>query len=159
MLGCDADSACVSCPGGGCELTCPIDNALCDTVEFPSSGGFWGSPPLSVDNPDAWQCTMAALRDGTPGIVAWDWDQSGTMGQRVTQTRIVITADRRAIVFDTTSTSGGTPGPGVDLDGSSAVGPVVLPASDVFADCMTRSNVEDAFTCIDGAVPRQCNGS
>lgn len=110
--------------------------SLCDEVSASSDG--YTESPLVVSNPEALECALTALRDGTPGIVRWRSSQYD--GQYQEQGYLQIHKDRTAVRR--------TYGP---QDLSYTVSDAVLgalPSADHFAGCLAQSDDSARFDCL-----------
>ncbi len=69
------------------EALCPIIQAVCiQDIDCTS---------ITVTNPEALTCALTALRDRTPGIVRWSWEENG--GQYSDDGYVLIRGDGTAI--------------------------------------------------------------
>jgi hypothetical protein len=113
--------------------TCPSVLASGEIYDDPDS-----VDTFVVPNPAALDCALAALRDGTPGVLRWNWEAHD--GQITDEGYILIRPDRIAVRRDW----------GWD-DLSFEVGPALsgqLPLSAHYTDCLADPDPATRFDCL-----------
>lgn len=134
----DASEAACACivdePPGGLMPSLPTcGKTLCPILTAQSDG----LNPLVIDNPEALECIVAALRDRTPGIVLWA--STTEAGQFNDDGYVLIRADGTAV-----RRSWG------DTDLGPIIGPALagdLPGPATFEQCLTESGDAQRFHC------------
>lgn len=124
-----------TCDGGDCGSS----PTLCDPIEAHCDGPCADTSWAAVDNEAALQCVLAALRDRTPGDVAWSAStiSDGPGGESVT---LRILADGTALVY-----------PSLETIFCTSTGPdthSTLKEPGYFEGCLAQPAPEDRFLCM-----------
>jgi hypothetical protein len=130
------------------SLACDCEPDMPCAVDLCPEASLWvpleGEEPLSASEEDALEvavdCALAALRDGTPGTIRWDYRlYLGGFGDYGT----VQILDDRAAVVTTTYRNGDTPEEPVPTETL-----VELATADHFEACLSLADVADRLDCI-----------
>ena len=128
----------VTCQGfEGCEAAAwEGDQAtLCNNAQFRSEEIY----PFTLENPDAAQCILQALRDGDEGAVTWSVTGPLT-GQYGSSFTLNLLPGGVALLSNYNA---------FDLSTSTSMrGPITLRDSDHFAACLTQSHPDAIWDCL-----------
>lgn len=128
-------------PGG--SLPAPMaptcGEFLCDRVEITGCYDYCEEGEQeAVENPEAMQCALEALRDRTPGIVTWRFNEA----IRIENGYILINEDGSAVRRSW--------GPDDLLFQASAAVLGELETAEDYTDCMAVDNARDQYRCLAG---------